>query len=342
MTERRRRRLQPPKGFTLIELLVVIGIIAVLMSILIPVISKVRTAGFDTATTHRMQAIMSAIDAYYQANNAYPGPLADDEIYSANNPTGKAVKNTNTGSMPAGVTSTENLVLGLLGGAVWPQGTSTLNAVPGQLAIDFDQNAVGNGPTNFNVLAQGKKYGPYAEAKVCGLENMVPVTATPSPAYVAWGDPVHDPAPRFHKLYTDTKVPEFMDAFPDAMPILYLRAAGGNTAAVSIPGAPTQTGGVSAAKDPTVWDPTQLQAYPFPASAEGTQATITTSDDYAGNGGPPLDPDVKRAFDKPHYYFTQGADHLTPRQRGGYMLIVAGKDRKYMTGDDRINGSPVQ
>jgi type II secretory pathway pseudopilin PulG len=298
------------------------------MSILIPVISKVRTAGFDTATTHRVQAIMSAIDAYHQANNAYPGPLADDELYDANaaNPTPKAVKNNNPGNMPPGVTSSENLILGLLGGAVWTPGTSTFTSVANQPSIDFDPNAVGNGPTNFNVLAQGKKYGPFAEPKACGLENNA------TPPWLPWSDSNHNPPVAHSSLYKDTAVPEFTDAFPDAMPILYVRAAGGNSATLAINGAPTQTGTTATGADKPVWNPGQLQAYPFPA--------IDKLDGTKYNGTPAGD--VQLDFPKPYYYFTQGADHLTPRQRGGYLLIVAGKDRQYMTRDDRINGSPVQ
>jgi len=163
------------------------------------------------------------------------------------------------------------------------------------------------------------------------------MTPGPPPTYVAWGSASHEPVPRFHALFTDTSIPEFTDAFPDSMPFLYVRAAGGNTANVSISGAPNQTGGASSGNDHAVWNPAQLAPYAFPASADATGAQIP-GDAYTGA----IDPDVKSDFASPHYYFTQGADHLTPRQRSQYLLIAAGKDRKYMTHDDRINGSPAQ
>jgi prepilin-type N-terminal cleavage/methylation domain-containing protein len=306
-------------AFTLIELLVVIAIIAVLMGILFPVIAKVRTAGYDTSTTHRVQAIMGAIDAYYDRyKKGYPGPLDNDELYSSANTTAKAVKQKNTGNLPAGVTSSENLVLGLMGGIT---GTTPT------LSINYTATDVGMGPMSLNVLSQ-KRYESLGDPKVFGLQSG-------GPPWTAWNGLQIQNA----SLYTDTVLPEFVDSFPDPLPILYLRAQSHTAAAKAVPG---QTGtlptGVSATSTAYVWDPSMLQPYIFPAVPDGaTAAAGISNDQYTGT----VYPQVQSDFPVPHYYFTQ-SDHVTPLSKGGYMLIVAGKDRKFMTRDDRINGSPVQ
>src|SRR5689334_3166997 len=69
----KRRQSRRGGGFTLVELLVVIGIIAILVGILIPVVSRVRTQAQVTATNARMVQISSAIQAYFMEWQAYPG-----------------------------------------------------------------------------------------------------------------------------------------------------------------------------------------------------------------------------------------------------------------------------
>lgn len=314
------------RAFTLIELLVVIAIIAVLMGILFPVIAKVRTAGYDSSTTHRIQAIMGGIDAYFNTYKSYPGPLDESELYTAANPSVKAVKNGNTGSLPPGVTSSENLVLGLLGGITANWQSSQIGSTP-TLAINYTPTDVGTGPMSLNALTQ-KRYEPLGDPKVFGLQ-------TSGPPWTAWnGLQVQNAS-----LYADTVVPELVDAFPDPLPILYLRAQSHTAAAKAVPG---QTGtlppGVSGTSPAYVWDPSMLQAYVFPAVPDGaTAAAGISNDQYTGT----VYPQVQSDFPVPHYYFTQ-SDHVTPSGKGTYMLIVAGKDRKFMTRDDRINGSPVQ
>src|SRR5688572_12134261 len=71
----RRRR-----GFTLAELLVVIGIIALLVSILVPVIGRVRISGQAADTAALIRAIDAACQTYQSDHQAYPGPLAADEL----------------------------------------------------------------------------------------------------------------------------------------------------------------------------------------------------------------------------------------------------------------------
>jgi prepilin-type N-terminal cleavage/methylation domain-containing protein len=63
--------LQP--GFSLIELLVVIGIIALLLSILMPALGKARSAAMRVKCTHNLKQINLAMHMYLEANRqTYP------------------------------------------------------------------------------------------------------------------------------------------------------------------------------------------------------------------------------------------------------------------------------
>jgi prepilin-type N-terminal cleavage/methylation domain-containing protein/prepilin-type processing-associated H-X9-DG protein len=68
MRRRRRRRQRRTVGFTLVELLVVIGIIAVLMAILLPVISRARDASKRAACMSNLRQLSMAWIAYAGAN----------------------------------------------------------------------------------------------------------------------------------------------------------------------------------------------------------------------------------------------------------------------------------
>ncbi len=60
------------RGFTLIELLVVIAIIGLLSAIVLASLTSARNKGSDAARIADVKALKTAMELYYNDNNAYP------------------------------------------------------------------------------------------------------------------------------------------------------------------------------------------------------------------------------------------------------------------------------
>ncbi|MBI4224706.1 MAG: prepilin-type N-terminal cleavage/methylation domain-containing protein [Candidatus Sungbacteria bacterium] len=65
------------KGFTLIELLVVISIISLLASVVLASLNSARAKARDARRISDLKQLSTALEFYYDANNAYPSVSAE-------------------------------------------------------------------------------------------------------------------------------------------------------------------------------------------------------------------------------------------------------------------------
>ncbi len=301
-------------GFTLVELMMVVLIIVILMSILVPLVSKVRIKAYGANTAAQIGQLRSACEAYKQTFGRYPGPLNDEDIfYKAPGAIARNIGGTR-------VTEAENLVLGLLGGLTLNgAGTSTP-------PYTYDATKVGSGISNLNAN-DPKVFPPLMEGWQDQLSSAVSGTG------------------RFKDTRStttgDSDVPEFVDRYPlEPMPILYLRARPGATGVMS--------NANSAAGPFNQYDFHMISPY-VNTAVNGLTQGLTA----AGNINTALAKDVDPKHPtKQNYlpYFldtsanTPGglnANTAVPRQKDAFILISAGPDRVYGTSDDITNFGSV-
>ena len=356
------------RGFTTIELLVVIGIIVLLISLLIPVVGKVRDSARATDTAAWVQQLGGAIEAYHADFRAYPGPLADSQILN----TAPAVtfatgvsgfKDASGTAGPDHITMSENLLLGLLGGL-------KLNpATPDGLPVIYDPSLVGNGASSLNRGAP-KRFSPYVEFQNTSFQVVGGAKTGEYFDEASMGANSANPTGA-----EDSNIPEFVDRYSDPLPILYYRCKVGANATGA-----TKLDNPVITYDPNTparrigpYDVSQNAAYTraMPAIGVGRKQITYYADGNVQNapqflhgltdvnlnhtigpvGGPGYtypytgfpyfrDPSLSN----PKVGGSAGAGHQpphVPRQKDRFILIAAGPDRIYGTTDDITNFGPV-
>jgi prepilin-type N-terminal cleavage/methylation domain-containing protein len=340
------------RAFTLIELLVVIGIIALLVGILIPTVRHVQTSARATSTRSFIAALQGAIDQYQQEHHAYPGPFSNLQVENGNPDSNdkkiapppftpqSLVFDPNATSAFANtpltqdkITSSENLVLGLLGGL-------KVDTSSGQPKLIYDPNLVGSGPRSLNLGAAPKQSPAYIEAS--NLSWQSDMTGKKTGLF-------------FDRVATanDSIIPEFVDLFPEPLPIIYLRARVGQPLIPpTAPGYGDDNNGIITydKSDPNnrVGQYDLHDLLPYTSSGIGEGKSLPKYVGNPGNNKSPnhglrtVTPTASTEKSNSNYvypydafaYFRNPAVANAPRAKDGYILISAGPDRVYGTNDD--------
>jgi prepilin-type N-terminal cleavage/methylation domain-containing protein len=112
-------------GFTLIELLVVIAIIAILAAMLLPVLTKAKTAALKTKAKTEISDIQNAIQGYDADYGRFPMSTAEQQFAGTNDFTTGAILNAPL--IPMSFDNNSNVVAILMDLTAYPNGVSTVN-----------------------------------------------------------------------------------------------------------------------------------------------------------------------------------------------------------------------
>jgi prepilin-type N-terminal cleavage/methylation domain-containing protein len=343
----RRSIARRPRGFTMIELLVVIGIIVLLAAILVPVVNQVRMRGYVAVTQGQMQRLMTACQNYYHDWNSYPGPLANNQVQGSPASPPQPVNmmpNPNV-TLPQGqqtlspaqvalITSSENLVLGLLG-----------LLSPGNSAADVNSYYAPPPPQHDVMSLNYNRPGSYhyidyipeelTDGLMFGMDiRKVPQAQPPTDWGIMPSPPAqpNTPGPQPEKI-NDSIIPEFQDHIPSPMPILYLKAYTG----VQVGQPPSAINGLvtnDESKALAQYDFSQLAPYGFLRVKSINSGGQQISDyPFPANLTPPTAGGVTNDVVA---YFMNPNIAGQPRGRDSFILISAGADRIYGTADDII------
>jgi prepilin-type N-terminal cleavage/methylation domain-containing protein len=316
------------KAFTLIEMLVVIGIITLLAAILIPVVSQVRVRAAVANTQGEMMRIMGACQMYYHDFNAYPGPLAENMLVGAPSQVDSGITldpfatQKPTGFDSKKITSSENLVLGLVG-LLSP--ADAYNTPP----------RYGAPPPKHDVMSLNYTH-PASYHYLDFLADELPLPTGSGADYYAFGGPGNSPPTDMDttqnppvseaKGGNDSTVPEFMDHIPNPMPILYLRANRGVPVTATTGIVMKGSGGIGS---PAQYDLTELAPYGF--NNINYQGSPKVYDFPA-----PVGVTEPSGLEGWWMYFMNPGVINEPRGKDAFILIDAGADRLYGTKDDII------
>ncbi|MBU2541061.1 MAG: prepilin-type N-terminal cleavage/methylation domain-containing protein [Candidatus Omnitrophica bacterium] len=69
------------KGFTLVEIMIVVGVLALLMAISLPILSRMRQNANEAKTQAELNSLYKAVNMYYAYNGRYPSELSELSDY---------------------------------------------------------------------------------------------------------------------------------------------------------------------------------------------------------------------------------------------------------------------